>query len=96
MPRTRELTNEASSRSSYSIKAMIYSVVPKELEDELYPKLVEYYADNPDVTVIVDRREGDRRSREGRRLDAGADQRRVQRDRRRQRASGEALPLAQP
>jgi hypothetical protein len=41
---------------------MIYCVVPRELEAELYDKLVEYYKDNPNVTVIVDRREGpDRR-----------------------------------
>ncbi|MHB1468946.1 MAG: hypothetical protein ACYCU0_02515 [Solirubrobacteraceae bacterium] len=75
---------------------MIYSVVPRELADELCPKLVEHYADNPNVTVIVDRRESDRRSRGGRRLDARADQRRVRRDRRRSRATGETLPLAQP
>jgi hypothetical protein len=42
---------------------MIYCVVPRELEDELYDKLVEYYKNNPNVTVIVDRREGpDRRT----------------------------------
>ncbi len=35
---------------------MIYSVVPEELADELYDKLVAYYADDPDVTVIIDRR----------------------------------------
>ena len=41
---------------------MIYCVIPRELEDELYDKMVEYYKDNPNVTVIVDRREGtDRR-----------------------------------
>jgi hypothetical protein len=41
---------------------MIYCVIPHELEDELYDKMVEYYKDNPNVTVIVDRREGpDRR-----------------------------------
>jgi hypothetical protein len=42
---------------------MIYCVIPRELEEELYDKMVEYYKDNPNVTVIVDRREGpDRRS----------------------------------
>ena len=46
---------------------MIYCVIPRELEDELYEKMVEYYKDNPNVTVIVDRREGDDR-REGPRL----------------------------
>ena len=41
---------------------MIYCVIPPELEDELYDKLVEYYEDNPNVEVIVDRRTGpDRR-----------------------------------
>jgi hypothetical protein len=41
---------------------MIYCVIPRELEAELYEKMVEYYKDNPNVTVIVDRREGrDRR-----------------------------------
>ena len=43
--------------------AMIYCVIPRELEDELFDKMVEYYKDNPNVTVIVDRREGpDRRA----------------------------------
>ncbi|HEY7792521.1 MAG TPA: hypothetical protein VIA10_00785 [Gaiellaceae bacterium] len=40
---------------------MIYCVIPRELEDELYAKMVEYYKDNPNVTVIVDRRVGDDR-----------------------------------
>jgi hypothetical protein len=40
---------------------MIYCVIPRELEDELFDKMVEYYQDNPNVTVIVDRREGDDR-----------------------------------
>ena len=45
---------------------MIYCVVPRELADELYDQLVDYYADNPNVTVIVDRRSGaDRRARQG-------------------------------
>ena len=42
---------------------MIYCVIPRELADELYDKMVDYYKDNPNVTVIVDRREGhDRRA----------------------------------
>jgi hypothetical protein len=42
---------------------MIYCVIPPELADELYDKMVEYYKDNPNVTVIIDRRQGgDRRS----------------------------------
>jgi len=41
---------------------MIYCVIPHELEEELYEKMVAYYRDNPNVTVIVDRRKGaDRR-----------------------------------
>jgi hypothetical protein len=35
---------------------MIYCVVPEELEDELLEKLQDYYADDPHVEVIVDRR----------------------------------------
>lgn len=42
---------------------MIYCVVPAALADELYDKLVAYYADDPNVTVIVDRRKGERRTR---------------------------------
>ncbi len=40
---------------------MIYCVIPRGLEDELFDKMVEYYKDNPNVAVIVDRREGDDR-----------------------------------
>jgi hypothetical protein len=65
---------------------VIYCVIPRELEAELYEKMVEYYKDNPNVTVIVDRREGpDRRSGQ----DAGPfKERREIRDRRRARATG--------
>jgi hypothetical protein len=43
---------------------VIYCVIPRELEDELFDKMVEYYKDNPNVTVIVDRRTGpDRRTK---------------------------------
>ncbi|HXN39727.1 MAG TPA: hypothetical protein VN892_16965, partial [Solirubrobacteraceae bacterium] len=44
---------------------MIYCVVPRPLADELYPKLVEHYKDEQNVTVIVDRRQFDRRARYG-------------------------------
>ena len=65
---------------------MIYCVVPTELVDELYDKLVAYYRTNPDVTVIIDRRRGpDRRDRLGQ---AEPDERRVTRDRRRSRVTG--------
>jgi hypothetical protein len=42
---------------------LIYCVVPAAVADELYDKLVAYYADDPNVTVIVDRRKGERRTR---------------------------------
>jgi hypothetical protein len=35
---------------------MIYCVIPPELADDLYDRMVEYYKDNPNVTVIIDRR----------------------------------------
>jgi hypothetical protein len=61
---------------------MIYCVIPRELAAELYDKMVEYYADNPNVTVIVDRREGpDRRS--GQTPTAEITEQRLTRDRRR-------------
>ena len=41
---------------------MIYCVVPEEMADELYDKLVNYYEDDPNVTVIVDRRKQSRRA----------------------------------
>ena len=42
---------------------MIYCVVPRELEADLFEPLVERYKDNPGVTVIVDRRDGGRNDR---------------------------------
>ena len=62
---------------------MIYCVIPPELADELYDKMVEYYKDNPNVTVIVDRRIGPDRRREGANVPGG---KRQIRDRRRARA----------
>jgi hypothetical protein len=77
---------------------MIYCVVPKPLADELYPKLVEHYADEDNVTVIVDRREFDRRARRGSSAaKAPASEgvpRRIIRDRRRARVAGDMPPLA--
>ena len=65
---------------------MIYCVIPPELADQLYDKMVEYYKDNPNVTVIVDRRTGPDRRR-GR--PAGEfKEKRLLRDRRRPRAPG--------
>ena len=53
-------------RRSLRSETVIYCVIPRELEDELFEKMVEYYKDNPNVTVIVDRRDGpDRRDGHG-------------------------------
>jgi hypothetical protein len=71
---------------------MIYCVVPREMADELYPKLVKYYENDENVTVVVDRREGDRRARGSKPSEEDA-QRRVIRDRRRARIPGELPPL---
>jgi hypothetical protein len=71
----------------YNPSEMIYCVIPRELANELYDKMVEYYKDNPNVTVVVDRREGkDRRAGE----DAPPEvkERRRLRDRRRWRIPG--------
>ena len=65
---------------------MIYCVVPPELKDELYDKLVDYYKDNPNVTVIVDRRGGPDRRNE--KPDADVKEQRQTRDRRRPRVIG--------
>ena len=67
---------------------MIYSVVPEEMAPELYDKLVEYYKDDPNVKVIIDRRKAERRGRGN----AGGVKREL-RDRRRVRVPGEFPPL---
>ena len=64
---------------------MIYSVVPEELAPELYERLVEYYRDDPNVKVIIDRRKRERRSK-GAPDESGQ---RELRDRRRPRVPGE-------
>jgi hypothetical protein len=64
---------------------MIYCVIPPELADQLYDKMVEYYKDNPNVTVIIDRRKSNRR----RGKPAGEfKEKRTVRDRRRPRIPG--------
>jgi hypothetical protein len=63
---------------------VIYCVVPEELADELFDRLADYYADDPNVTVIIDRRRSSRRSRGS----TGGGQREL-RDRRRARIAGE-------
>ena len=70
---------------------MIYCVIPPELADELFDKLTEYYKDNPNVEVIVDRRTGpDRRAGK-----SGGGNREI-RDRRRPRAPGTFLRTDAP
>jgi hypothetical protein len=68
---------------------VIYCVVPEALADELLPKLTEYYADDPNVSVIVDRRRGSRRSQHS----SGGGKREL-RDRRRRTIPGEMPSLA--
>ena len=68
---------------------MIYCVVPEELAPELYDKLADYYKDDPNVKVIIDRRKSERRSRGS---NEGHEQRSV-RDRRRPRVPGEFPPI---
>jgi hypothetical protein len=71
--------------------AVIYCVIPRELEAELFDKLTEYYRGNPKVSVILDRRSGpDRRSS---RASGGQ---RVTRDRRRPRVPGSFLATDPP
>ena len=87
---------------------MIYCVVPEALADELYDKLVDYYKDDPNVKVIIDRRSKDRRKERDRRderrddgtgvepSDADEDEkipRRTIRDRRNRRAPGSFPPM---
>lgn len=70
---------------------MIYCVVPEALETELFDKLSAYYADDDNVTVIVDRRRSERRGPND--DEANAEQRQT-RDRRRPRVAGEFPPLS--
>ena len=68
---------------------MIYCVIPEPLERELFDKLSRYYADDPNVTVIVDRRKASRRE-----LQSSGGGMRAIRDRRRARVMGELPQLA--
>jgi hypothetical protein len=68
---------------------VIYCVVPEPLADELFDKLTSYYADDPKVTVIVDRRKSSRREKGS----SGGGNREL-RDRRRARVPGELPDLA--
>jgi len=70
---------------------VIYCVVPEALAGELFDKLAAYYADDPNVEVIVDRRRSERRDR-GAPAPETASQREL-RDRRRPRVPGEFPPI---
>jgi hypothetical protein len=67
---------------------VIFCVVPEPLAPELYDRLAKYYEDDPNVTVIVDRRKQERRD-----AGSGGGMREV-RDRRRPRVTGDFPPLA--
>jgi hypothetical protein len=64
---------------------MIYCVVPEELGQDLYDQMSSYYADDPNVEVIIDRRKSERRAGEA----PDNEHRRELRDRRRSRVPGE-------
>jgi hypothetical protein len=68
---------------------VIYCVVPEPLAPELYEKLADYYEDDPNVTVIVDRRKKERRL-----PGTTAGGQREVRDRRRMRVPGDFPPLS--
>jgi hypothetical protein len=76
-------------RSSLASAAVIYCVVPEALAEDLLDKLTAYYAEDPNVTVIVDRRRSSRRLRA-----ASGGGKRAIRDRRRPRIPGELPELA--
>jgi hypothetical protein len=82
------MVDSAAPVAAGSIAGVIYCVVPEPLADELYGRLAGYYADDPNVTVIVDRRKSERREPGS----SGGGQREV-RDRRRPRVAGEFPPI---
>jgi hypothetical protein len=68
---------------------VIFCVVPEPLAPELYDQLAAYYEDDPNVTVIIDRRKSSRRDRGA----GNAGGKREVRDRRRMRVPGEFPPI---
>jgi hypothetical protein len=68
---------------------VIFCVVPEPLAPELYDQLATYYEDDPNVTVIIDRRKSERRDHVG----GTAGGKREVRDRRRARVPGEFPPI---
>jgi hypothetical protein len=73
---------------------VIYCVVPDALAGELLEKLESYYADDPNVSVIVDRRKSSRREPWRRERTSSSGGKREVRDRRRPRVPGELPELA--
>jgi hypothetical protein len=69
--------------------SVIYCVVPEVLAEDLLGKLTDYYSNDPNVTVIVDRRRSARREPGS----SGGGKREL-RDRRRARVPGELPELA--
>jgi hypothetical protein len=65
---------------------MIYCVIPQALADDLLERMREYYRDDSNVEVIVDRRKAERRQRGS----TGGGKREI-RDRRRRRVPGTFL-----
>jgi hypothetical protein len=74
-----------------SIGAVIYCVVPEPLADELFERLAGYYEDDPNVSVIVERRRSERRI-----PGSAAGGKRELRDRRRPRVPGDYPPIIEP
>ena len=65
---------------------MIYCVIPQALAGDLLERMREYYRDDPNVEVILDRRKAERRQRGS----TGGGKREI-RDRRRRRVTGTFL-----
>ncbi len=85
MSPTSLVSSSSANRTPPYNQSVIYCVIPPELKDELFDKMVEYYKDNPNVEVIVDRR-GRSDRRQGN--DAPEGEQREIRDRRRGRIPG--------
>jgi hypothetical protein len=85
----KRITDALATHSLASIRPVIYCVVPEPLADELYDRLSDYYDDDPNVEVIVDRRKKERRD-----VSSGGGGQREVRDRRRSRVPGEFPPLS--
>jgi hypothetical protein len=77
----------ASAADAGRIAVVIFCVVPEPLAPELYDQLAAYYEDDPNVTVIIDRRKSERRT-----VGYAGGKREI-RDRRRARVAGEFPPI---